>query len=52
MKKKVASSRSGMHPVIFHRGKIRYSRTTERRIFFILTLIMMISGILYKIGVL
>lgn len=31
-------------------GKIYFSRTTERKFFFILTMIMLIAGIFSKIG--
>lgn len=37
--------------IICQAGRIYFSRESERRFYFILTLIMLIWGILYKIGV-
>ena len=33
-------------------GRVYFSRRTERKLFFILTLIMLLLGILYRLGVL
>ncbi len=38
-------------PVRFRRGRIWYTKEIERRVFFLLTLIMLVAGILYKLGV-
>ncbi len=39
-------------PVLARRsGKIWFSASTERRFYFFLTLIMLVAGILYKMGV-
>jgi len=32
-------------------GRIYFSRQTERKLFFILTLVMLVVGILYRLGV-
>jgi hypothetical protein len=32
-------------------GRIYFSRQTERKLFFILTLIMLVLGLLYRLGV-
>jgi len=37
-------------PLIFENGKIYFSKETERKFYFLLTLIMLIAGILYKVG--
>lgn len=37
-------------PVVCEGQRIYYSKDLERRVFFILTLLMLISGICYKIG--
>jgi hypothetical protein len=33
-------------------GRVYFSRKTERKLFFILTLLMLLLGILYRLGVL
>ncbi len=33
-------------------GRVYFSRRTERKLFFILTLLMLLLGILYRLGVL
>ena len=39
-------------PVLIHRsGRIWFSKETERRFYFVLTLLMLGTGILYKLGV-
>ncbi len=40
----------GNKPLIFENGKIYFSKETERKFYFLLTLIMLIAGILYKVG--
>ncbi|MBC2710695.1 MAG: hypothetical protein HGJ94_06755 [Desulfosarcina sp.] len=42
---------SNSSPVCFRRGRIWYTKETERRVCFALTLIMLVAGILYKTGV-
>jgi hypothetical protein len=32
-------------------GRIYFSRQTERKLFFILTLVMLVVGVLYRLGV-
>jgi hypothetical protein len=39
-------------PVIRRDGRIYVSRQAERRLFFTLTMIMLVLGILYRLGVL
>jgi hypothetical protein len=36
----------------FENGKIYFSRSAEQRFFFALTVIMLLAGILYKLGLL
>jgi len=38
-------------PIQYHRGRVYYTRRVERKVFFVLTLIMLIAGVLYKLGV-
>jgi hypothetical protein len=46
---------SDMHssatPVSLRRSRIGFTKKTERQIFFIMTLVMLVAGVLYKIGV-
>ena len=37
-------------PLIFENGKIYFSKENERRFYFLLTLIMLLAGVLYKVG--
>ncbi|MEA3231340.1 MAG: hypothetical protein U9Q05_06260 [Thermodesulfobacteriota bacterium] len=37
-------------PLIFENGKVYFSKETERKFYFLLTLIMLLAGILYKVG--
>ena len=36
---------------ISRKGRIYFSRQTERRLFFVLTLIMLLMGLLFRLGV-
>jgi hypothetical protein len=42
-------NKSGWH---FEKGKIYFSKTAEQRFFFALTVIMLLVGIMYKLGLL
>ena len=42
---------SNAAPVNFRRSRIGFTKETERQVFFIMTLVMLVAGILYKIGV-
>lgn len=37
-------------PVIQEGGVTYYTKTLERRVFFILTIVMLVLGVLYKLG--
>jgi len=38
-------------PIHYDKGRIYFTRRMERKVFFVLTLIMLGAGILYKVGV-
>ena len=38
-------------PVGFRRSRIGFTKETERRVFFTMTVIMLVAGVLYKTGV-
>ncbi len=38
-------------PIHYDRGRIYFTRRMERKVFFVLTLIMLGAGILYKLGI-
>jgi len=51
MKRIETDQQSKAVPVGFRRSRIGFTKETERRVFFTLTVIMLVAGILYKTGV-
>lgn len=47
---KKTDEKKGLKTLLHKAGVTYYSRETERRVFFILTLAMLLLGIIYKIG--
>lgn len=50
-KQEMAHDKNRKRSLVHKEGVTYYSREGERRFYFILTLIMLLAGILYKIGV-
>ena len=51
MKEETAIAKPQKPALVRRSGRIWFSAETERRFYFILTLIMLVAGILYKMGV-
>jgi hypothetical protein len=51
MERKKTDQPADTTPVRFRHSRIGFTKETERRVFFAMTLIMLIAGILYKTGV-
>jgi hypothetical protein len=49
MKKRIDVARSNQPQIMMQAGRLWFTRETERRIYFILTVIMLAVGILYKL---
>jgi len=43
--------RTSAAPAGVRRSRIEYTKETERRVFFAMTVLMLVAGMLYKIGV-
>ena len=51
MKLRPKKQHADISPVCYRQGRIWYTKAIERRLFFILTLVMLVAGILFKVGV-
>jgi hypothetical protein len=51
MKRLATDHQNSTAPLGFRRSRIEFTKATERRFFFSMTVIMLVAGILYKIGV-
>ena len=50
MKNETQGPQSVKPPIVIQDGRLWFTREVERRFYFILTLIMLSAGILYKLG--
>ena len=43
-------TKSGKRPLVIQEGRLWFTKEMERRFYFVLTVIMLVAGILYKWG--